>query len=76
YVPVAVPQRPKMWRYLSPAIPANPYGEIEFHVRKVRGGWVSPAIVGNTVVGDRWLLGAPLGGLGIPRNTKRKMLMI
>ncbi|NEW48390.1 flavoprotein, partial [Nocardia cyriacigeorgica] len=30
----------------------------------------------NTVVGDRWLLGAPLGGLGIPRNTKRKMLMI
>lgn len=76
YVPITIPQRPKMWRYLSPAIPANPYGEIEFHVRKVRGGWVSPAIVGETTVGDQWLIGAPLGGLQVDTESDRDVLMI
>ncbi|MEU7142202.1 FAD-binding oxidoreductase [Nocardia sp. NPDC046473] len=76
YLSVQIPNRPRMWRYMSPAVPANANGEIEFHVRSVLGGWVSPAIVGQTAVGDKWLLGSPLGGLGIPRNTKRKMLMV
>ncbi|WP_039781456.1 globin domain-containing protein, partial [Nocardia cerradoensis] len=76
YVSVQIPARPRMWRYLSPAIPANPQGEIEFHIRSVSGGWVSPAMVGHTAIGDQWLLGAPLGGLGVPRNTRRKMLMV
>ncbi|PXX65294.1 NAD(P)H-flavin reductase [Nocardia tenerifensis] len=76
YLSVQIPARPRMWRYLSPAVPANANGEIEFHVRGVLGGWVSSAIVGRTAVGDKWLLGSPLGGLGIPRNTKRKMLMV
>ncbi|MGO4617395.1 FAD-binding oxidoreductase [Nocardia sp. 2YAB30] len=76
YVSVQIPSRPRMWRYLSPAVPANTDGEIEFHVRGVLGGWVSSAIVGQTAVGDQWLLGSPLGGLGVPRNLKRKMLMI
>lgn len=76
YVPVQIPQRPKMWRYLSPAIPTNPYGEIEFHVRKVRSGWVSPAMVNETQVGDRWLIAAPLGGLRVDRDSGRDVLMI
>lgn len=76
YVPVAVPQRPKMWRYFSPAIPSNPYGEVEFHVRKVRGGWVSPAVVNETQVGDRWLIGGPLGGLHIDRDSGKDVLLI
>lgn len=76
YVPVAIPQRPKMWRYLSPAIPSNPYGEIEFHVRKVRGGWVSPAIVNETAVGDRWPIAGPLGGLRVDQDSGRDVLMI
>ncbi|MGK8554179.1 FAD-binding oxidoreductase [Nocardia gipuzkoensis] len=76
YLSVQIPSRPRMWRYLSPAVPANANGEIEFHVRGVLGGWVSSAIVAQTAVGDQWLLGSPLGGLGIPRNTKRKMLMV
>ncbi|MFI7001449.1 globin domain-containing protein [Nocardia sp. NPDC050175] len=76
YLSVQIPARPRMWRYMSPAVPANANGEIEFHVRGVLGGWVSSAIVGKTAVGDKWLLGSPLGGLGIPRNTKRKMLMV
>lgn len=76
YVPVSIPQRPKMWRYLSPAIPTNPYGEIEFHVRKIRTGWVSPAIVGETEVGDTWLIAGPLGGLHIDTESQRDVLMI
>jgi NAD(P)H-flavin reductase len=77
YVPVRIPQRPKMWRYYSPAIPTNPYGEIEFHVRKIRGGWVSPSIVNETAVGDRWAIGAPLGGLRVDYNDpNRDVLMI
>ncbi len=76
YLSVQVPSRPRMWRYMSPAVPANANGEIEFHVRAVLGGWVSPSIVGQAAVGDQWLLGSPLGGLGNPRNAKRKMLMV
>lgn len=76
YVPVGIPQRPRMWRYYSPAIPSNPYGEIEFHVRKIRGGWVSPSIVNETQVGDRWTIGAPLGGLRVDPDSRQDVLMI
>lgn len=76
YVPVEIPQRPKMWRYYSPAIPSNMYGEIEFHVRKVRGGWVSPSIVNEAGVGDRWRIASPLGGLRVDPDNERDVLMI
>ncbi|MDT5180720.1 MAG: hypothetical protein QOJ95_4918, partial [Mycobacterium sp.] len=35
YVNVQVPQWPRRWRYLSPSIPADRSGAIEFHVRSV-----------------------------------------
>ncbi|MFD4369900.1 globin domain-containing protein [Rhodococcus sp. NPDC058521] len=76
YLGVQVPQRPRMWRYLSPAIPTNPDGQLEFHVRRVSGGWVSPGIVSETQVGDRWLLSSPLGGLEVDRSSDRDVLMI
>src|SRR5690606_16951092 len=76
YMSVQIPSRPRMWRYLSPAVPANPHGDIEFHIRSIMGGWVSPAMVTQTQIGDQWLLGSPLGGLGVARNAKRKMLMV
>ena len=44
YVTVQVPQWPRRWRYLSPAIPADRGGAIEFHIRSVTGGMVSTAI--------------------------------
>ncbi|MEZ5152265.1 FAD-binding oxidoreductase [Rhodococcus zopfii] len=64
YVSVQVPGRLRMWRYLSPATPANSAGIVEFHVRRVSGGWVSPSIVRHTQVGETWVLGSPLGSLG------------
>ena len=38
-----VPQCPRRWRYLSPAIPPDADGAVEFHVRAVPGGLVSNA---------------------------------
>lgn len=68
YVTVQVPQWPRRWRYLSPSIPADPDGAIEFHVRSVTGGMVSTAIVGETRPGDRWRLSNPHGGLHVDRD--------
>lgn len=68
YVSVQVPQWPHRWRYLSPSIPADGAGGIEFHVRSVSGGMVSTAIVGETAIGDRWRLSNPHGGLHVDRD--------
>lgn len=68
YVTVQVPQWPRRWRYLSPAIPADPGGAIEFHIRSVPGGMVSTAIVNETRTGDRWRMSNPHGGLAVDRD--------
>ena len=68
YVTVSVPQCPRRWRYLSPSIPADRGGAIEFHVRSVAGGMVSTAIVGETTPGDRWRLSNPHGGMHVDRD--------
>jgi NAD(P)H-flavin reductase/hemoglobin-like flavoprotein len=67
YVTVQVPQWPRRWRYLSPSIPADRSGAIEFHVRSVTGGMVSTAIVGETKMGDRWRLSNPHGAMRVDR---------
>lgn len=76
YLSVQIPQRPRFWRYLSPAIPSNPHGQLEFHVRRVSGGWVSPGMVSETQVGDQWLLSSPLGGLEVDRTSGEDVLLI
>ncbi|MCG7595554.1 FAD-binding oxidoreductase [Mycobacterium sp. PSTR-4-N] len=68
YVPVQIPQWPRRWRYLSPSIPADPAGYVEFHVRSVPGGMVSRAIVGEARPGDRWRVSNPHGALDIDRD--------
>ena len=68
YVNVQIPQWPRRWRYLSPAMPSDPNGYVEFHVRSVPGGTVSTAIVGETRPGDRWRLSSPHGGLHVDRD--------
>ena len=68
YVHVAVPQCPRRWRYLTPAIPPDETGAVEFHVRAVSGGLVSNAIVNETRVGDRWRLSSPHGALQVDRG--------
>ncbi|MCD2144999.1 globin domain-containing protein [Gordonia paraffinivorans] len=68
YLEVHVPQWPKVWRNLSPSIPPNPAGELEFHVRAIKGGTVSSAIVSDTRVGDVWTLAQSHGTLHVDRQ--------
>jgi NAD(P)H-flavin reductase/hemoglobin-like flavoprotein len=76
YMSVEVPQRPRLWRYLTPANAPREDGTIEFHVRSVEGGWVSRAIVAHGQVGDIWRIGPPLGRLAVERDTERDVLMV
>jgi NAD(P)H-flavin reductase/hemoglobin-like flavoprotein len=76
YVSVEIPQRPRLWRYLSPANAPRPDGSIEFHVRAVPGGSVSRSIVGHTQVGDTWRIGAPMGVMTVDRESGRNVLMV
>ena len=68
YVNVEVPQCPRRWRYLSPAIPAQPDGRVEFHIRSVSGGMVSTAVVQEARVGDVWRLSSPHGAMEVDRD--------
>lgn len=65
YISVQVPQCPRVWRYLSPAMPSDPQGCIEFHVRAVAGGTFSTAVVDHTAPGDRWRLSSPHGSMQV-----------
>jgi len=77
YVSVEVPQRPRLWRYLSPAGAPRGDGQMSFHIRAVPGGWVSGSIVNHTKPGDVWRLGPAMGNLFVrPTTTRRRLLMI
>jgi NAD(P)H-flavin reductase/hemoglobin-like flavoprotein len=76
YVSVEIPQRPRLWRYLSPANTPRPDGSIEFHVRAVPNGSVSRSIVGHTQVGDTWRIGAPMGVMTVDRESGRDVVMV
>ncbi len=74
YVSIETPQRPRLWRYLSPANAPRPDGVLEFHVRAVEGGWVSQAMVAYTQPGDSWRIGPPMGRLAV--HPDREVLMV
>ncbi len=76
YLSVEIPQRPRMWRSLSPANAPSDDGILEFHVRAVPGGWVSRAIVAHSNVGDVWRIGPPMGQLTLAPDSKRELLMV
>lgn len=76
YVSVEAPQRPRLWRYLTPANAPREDGLLEFHVRAVEGGWVSRALVGHSQPGDEWRMGSPMGQLTVDRQSDRDVLMV
>lgn len=76
YVSIEVPQRPRMWRYFTPATAPREDGLLEFHIRTVEGGWVSRAIVAHGEIGDVWRIGPPMGRLAVNREGGRNILMI
>jgi NAD(P)H-flavin reductase/hemoglobin-like flavoprotein len=76
YVSIEVPQRPRMWRYYTPATAPREDGLLEFHIRSVEGGWVSRAIVAHGEIGDVWRIGPPMGRMAVDRESGRDVLMI
>jgi NAD(P)H-flavin reductase/hemoglobin-like flavoprotein len=76
YISVETPQRPRLWRSLSPANAPRPDGTLEFHVRAVGSGWVSRALVAHSRVGDTWRIGPPMGRMIIEQDPKSPLLMV
>ncbi len=76
YLSIEVPQRPRMWRYFTPATAPRDDGLLEFHIRGVESGWVSRAIVTHGELGDVWRIGPAMGRLRIERDTGRDVLMV
>jgi len=60
-VAVEVPQRPRVWRYFSPANAPQSSGHLQFHIQPIAGGLVSTAVVRRLSEGDTLRLGAPVG---------------
>jgi NAD(P)H-flavin reductase/hemoglobin-like flavoprotein len=56
-----IPQRPRLWRYYSPANAPREDGTVELHVQAVDGGQMSGALVRSLGKGDVVKLGAPVG---------------
>ncbi|MBO0812088.1 MAG: oxidoreductase [Microlunatus sp.] len=76
-VTIEVPQRPRSWRFLSPANAPRPDGSIEFHVQLVDGGQVSTSIVRSLKPGEKVKLGAPVGDrLVRPADPTSELLMV
>jgi NAD(P)H-flavin reductase/hemoglobin-like flavoprotein len=69
--------RPRIWRYLSPANAPRSDGTIDFHVRTVPGGQLSPALVYQCRPGDLLRLGAPIGTrLTVPAGAGPDLLLL
>jgi NAD(P)H-flavin reductase/hemoglobin-like flavoprotein len=76
-VAVEVPQRPRLWRYFSPANAPRPSGRLQFHVQPIAGGLVSTAVVRRLSQGDTIRLAAPVGEqLTLPENTQLPDLLM
>jgi len=60
-VTLEIPQRPRQWRYYSPAHAPRADRTMDFHVQLVAGGQVSGALLRDVKPGDRVRLGPPIG---------------
>jgi len=69
--------RPKVWRYFSPANAPRHDGTLDFHIRAVAGGQLSPAMVYQCRAGDVLRLGAPIGTrLTVPPGNGPDLLLL
>jgi NAD(P)H-flavin reductase/hemoglobin-like flavoprotein len=62
YVTVQTGRWPRVWRAFSVAnAPRGDGNELDLHVRAVPGGWVSTALVRDTLINSRLVIGPALG---------------
>lgn len=62
HVPVTTDYLSNTWRYLCPAIPANQWGQVEFHIQVDDDNPLR--LLANSRPGDRWSIGAGRGDFG------------
>lgn len=75
-VALEVASRLRHWRHYSMANAPRPDHTLDFHVRLVDGGPVSPVLVRGTQTGDRVRLGAPIGTLTLDESSGRDVLLV
>ncbi|MGW0248991.1 FAD-binding oxidoreductase [Nocardia goodfellowii] len=74
---VEIPQRPKMWRYYTPANAPRADGTIDLNVQIVAGGHVSAPLAREIRPGDTVRLGAPIGtALTLADDLRGDLLMV
>ncbi|WP_233513614.1 FAD-binding oxidoreductase [Micromonospora craterilacus] len=75
-VPVGTPRLPGVWRWYSPANAPRPDGRLEFHVRAVARGVVSPLLVSEVTPGETLWLGPPADvGLSVAASGGADLLL-
>ncbi|TDD73324.1 globin domain-containing protein [Actinomadura rubrisoli] len=75
-VAVEVPTRLRHWRYYSMANAPRPDHTMDFHIRLVDGGPVSPVLVRATQTGDHIRMGAAVGTLTLDESSGRDVLLV
>ncbi|MFD6757386.1 FAD-binding oxidoreductase [Micromonospora gifhornensis] len=76
-LPVCTPRVPGVWRWYSPANAPRPDGTVEFHVRAVAGGPVSPVLVERVAPGELvWLGPACDVGLSLEASGDADLLLV
>ncbi len=69
-------ERPRIWRLFSMANAPRRDAVLEFHVRMIAGGALSPALTRNLVTGSRLRLGAPVGEFTLDTTSGRDVLLV
>jgi NAD(P)H-flavin reductase/hemoglobin-like flavoprotein len=75
-VSVEYARRPRLWRFYSMANTPRSDGTIDFHVRIVDGGPVSPVLVRTLAVGEKLRLGPPVGQMTLNPRSPRDILLV
>ncbi|MFD8798266.1 globin domain-containing protein [Streptomyces atroolivaceus] len=76
YVSMETPWYPRTWRHYSPAHLPRTDHTLTFHVRAVRHGQVSNALVHHAAPGHRVRLGPPQGEMTLATAGDRDLLMV
>ena len=69
-------QRPRIWRFYSPANVPRDDLTIDFHVRMIDGGALSMVLTRGLAVGARLRIGPPVGALTYEPGTGRDVLLV
>ena len=74
-VALEIAQRPRLWRLYSMANAPRPDGTVDFHVRIIDGGQVSPVLGRGPGLGSALRLGPPLGDLALDSGSGNDIVM-